>query len=1274
MRARVGFLTLVTVLSAMSISTMPTLSARSASGVVISEFRFRGPASGNDEFVELFNAGTAPVDITGWTLRASTNTGATFLRATIVAPTTINPGCFYLMTNATLSGGYSGSVPGNLTFSGNAFGDDAGVALTTRVATEIVDQVGQGSRVGYGEGTRLPILLTNVNRGVERRPGGDRGFVDTDDNAADFREINPPTPQNAQSPCLVSQNIAIAANATPSPAEQGEPLEVVGRVSPGKVPPSSGVTVFGDLSAVGGSARMPLADNGVRPDLVAGDNIFTAVVNVPLTNPLGARSITLTARDAEGRTDSSTISVTVTPPAAMLVPHQVQGAAAVSPIADGRRATVRGVVTARALNGFYLQTEPGAEDANDATSEGLFIYMDGPAPAEAQVGHLVHVTGSVAELVPAADASSASVTALDNVQAIFDFGPGTVPAATELTEAEVSATGALDQLERFEGMRVHAASLMAVSGTGGVRDEVNAASISDGAFYAVLNGQARPFREAGIEAGHVVLPCAGDACDIPVFDGNPERLRVDSDALENTSAVNVATGAVLDDVTGVLDFSLRTYTILPETTLVGSPGVTTSAAAPAGAGQFTVASLHMDRFYDAAGNADSEVVLTAAAFDHRLGKASAAVRNALGAPDVVGVQDVENLAALTALARAIDADALASGQAAPQYSAHLFEGSDEDGLDVGFLVKTANGRVTVLSVGQAEGAAQSRPPVVLRARIAGPSTMLPQHITVIVNQMVSRTGVETDAEVRDERKAQAEFLANYVQAHQGREHIVSLGDYGAFAFNDGYVDTVGTVAGAAATANQVVVETNAFVSPALVNVSEMTAAEERYSSIANGNAQGLEHVLVSSSLATQVTGMVRPRINADFADVFRNDAATPVRMSDRDPVVVFFAFPADEEAPAFEGLPGDQSAQATSPLGARVTYTPPTAIDNLDGPVAVSCTPSSGSVFKVGHSGVTCSAQDAAGNRNTTSFTVSVVDTIAPALAVPLPISAEAQSAAGAVVSFSVAATDAVTLAPVVWCNASSGVFALGVTAVTCTATDAAGNSATAVFTVTVIDTTAPTLTLPANIVNEATSAEGRVVTYSATAIDAVSGSLAVDCTPASGSNFAVGETVVTCAAADAAGIVATGQFTVTITSTSTPPVFGHMAGVGAVIDGDRRLWFTFDVRETANYERGWVMLQVRPGPGRPDRYLSATVTNVQMSDSPDYTPSRSKTGFDTVVFSGTGYWNGVAGHRYEITASDRGEPGRGRDTFSVKVYSPAGVLVESLSGVLRDGNIQSLR
>ena len=84
------------------------------------------------------------------------------------------------------------------------------------------------------------------------------------------------------------------------------------------MPLEQGIAVTGDLSAVGGSATTPFADNGVAPDLVANDKMFTAEVIVPPGNPLGPRPITLTATDAQSRQAAHSINVNVTLPAAHL--------------------------------------------------------------------------------------------------------------------------------------------------------------------------------------------------------------------------------------------------------------------------------------------------------------------------------------------------------------------------------------------------------------------------------------------------------------------------------------------------------------------------------------------------------------------------------------------------------------------------------------------------------------------------------------------------------------------------------------------------------------------------------------------------------------------------------------------------------------------------------------------------------------------------------------------------------------------------------------------
>src|SRR5690349_25137313 len=115
----------------------------------------------------------------------------------------LNPGCYYLLTNSSTSGGpYSGSVPGDQTFA-TGITDDGGIALTLS-DNSIVDQVGMSTGSAFKEGTTLTNLGTsNLNRGYERKPGGAAGGgTDTDNNATDFQLITPSAPQNSLSTCV----------------------------------------------------------------------------------------------------------------------------------------------------------------------------------------------------------------------------------------------------------------------------------------------------------------------------------------------------------------------------------------------------------------------------------------------------------------------------------------------------------------------------------------------------------------------------------------------------------------------------------------------------------------------------------------------------------------------------------------------------------------------------------------------------------------------------------------------------------------------------------------------------------------------------------------------------------------------------------------------------------------------------------------------------------------------------------------------------------------
>ena len=157
-------------------------------------------------------------------------------------------------------------------------------------------------------------------------------------------------------------------------------------------------------------------------------------------------------------------------------------------------------------------------------------------------------------------------------------------------------------------------------------------------------------------------------------------------------------------------------------------------------------------------------------------------------------------------------------------------------------------------------------------------------------------------------------------------------------------------------------------------------------------------------------------------------------------------------------VPGNLMAEATGPAGAPVTFMG-SAQDTVSGNLPVMFNPPSGSTFPLGATLVTATATDAAGNMAIATFTVNIADTTPPVLSGPGNLVAEASGPAGAAVNFSGSAQDSVSGSlPMVFHPASGSVFPMGVTSVTGTATDAAGNTASTTFTVTVGDTTAPVI------------------------------------------------------------------------------------------------------------------------------------------------------------------------------------------------------------------------
>jgi hypothetical protein len=233
------------------------------------------------------------------------------------------------------------------------------------------------------------------------------------------------------------------------------------------------------------------------------------------------------------------------------------------------------------------------------------------------------------------------------------------------------------------------------------------------------------------------------------------------------------------------------------------------------------------------------------------------------------------------------------------------------------------------------------------------------------------------------------------------------------------------------------------------------------------------------------------------------------------------------------------SVTATPLTGAGVTISSISvdATGKVTATVAVSCT-ATNSTF-------TLTVTDAQGVTATATLTVNVTaETKAPVITCPANIiQSTDNNLCSAVVNFTTpAATDNCGSASVVCSPASGSVFSKGVTTVTCTATDSAGNTASCTFTITINDTQNPTVSCPANIVrsNDANQCSA-VVTYTTPVASDNCPGATVICIPSSGTAFPIGVTLVTCRATDASSNTSSSTsrctFTITVNDTQNPTI-----------------------------------------------------------------------------------------------------------------------------------------
>jgi len=227
----------------------------------------------------------------------------------------------------------------------------------------------------------------------------------------------------------------------------------------------------------------------------------------------------------------------------------------------------------------------------------------------------------------------------------------------------------------------------------------------------------------------------------------------------------------------------------------------------------------------------------------------------------------------------------------------------------------------------------------------------------------------------------------------------------------------------------------------------------------------------------------------------------------------------DNQAPAFGVINNINVPAAMNTNGANVNYNV-VAVDACGSPIAYSYTILSGSFFAIGTTTVQVTATDVSGNSASASFTVRVSDTQAPIITAPAGITVNTNPG-------SAFATGINLGQPSVSDNSGSGVvitnnapsqFPIGNTTVTWTATDAAGNSATATQVVRVNDIEFPVLTAPATVTVGTNNSQAFATNVSLGTPTATDNSGSVNISNNAPNQFPIGSTTITWTATDASG------------------------------------------------------------------------------------------------------------------------------------------------------------
>ncbi|HEX7814663.1 lamin tail domain-containing protein [Dyella sp.] len=886
------------------------VSVASAQGadLSISQFRVRGPAGGNDEFVELFNGGAAALDLSGYKLNASNASGTTGTRMTFPSGASIAPGCHVLLTNSA-SGGYSGSVTGDFKYS-TGVTDDGGLALLD-ASGQIIDQVGLSTGSAYKAGTPLISLgSTNADKGYGRKTNAAGLPQNTGDNQSDFVLVSPTAPSNSASSCAVmglALSIADANATVHGPADVVMPFNV----ALNQPAPAGGVTVH--VATHDGTATVANGDyDAVDNTLTIAEGQTQASFNVTVHGrSTGSEdkafqvNLSQPSGDVVLARDTAMGAILYDIPVAAEI-FQIQGHDQISPLVGKSVKTSANIVTAVGPAGFTMQTPDARDDHDPLTSNGIYVFTSNQ-PTVA-VGDVVNVDARVANYYNLPELENATVTVTAHharLPAAVIFGAN--KPSTDPNKLSCGATN----FQCYVGMRVIIENGMINTGNKRFSTEPFAE------VSITANGK-RSLRQPGVRFGTAVP----DGVDLPNWSGNPEVFKMNTADFgavpENTPLI----GGSSFRAEGIISYDFGAYTFIPTTFKITHAAPMPRAVTPTPAYALRIGAFNTERFCDStfdttftcSGDSKEPTPDQVTLKTQRL---SAYIGSILKLPDVLSVEEVETLPILQGLATQLNAENHT------KYVAYLIPGHDPSGINVGFLVRSD--RVHVQSVRQlaadetwddngSTAFVHDHPPLLLTAESRG------VRFQVISVHPKARTNVDKDNAdaVRDRQKRflQAQSLARQVQALQTAapwQPLMVVGDFNSYQFSDGWVDVVGLISGKYKDSENLLKLGKNIVRPALWNAVESVPSNDRYSFLftenfgqiqgytqaGSGNSgrevptvQVLDHALLNQMARLRFIQMQYGRADLDAPVQTEDDAASAtdstkaIGVSDHDGFVV----------------------------------------------------------------------------------------------------------------------------------------------------------------------------------------------------------------------------------------------------------------------------------------------------------------------------------------------------------------------------------------------------